>query len=133
MVVFFKITFDASTAPHFSMYATNVLSANSLSFDSFRVSAMVLLPNTSIVVFAIQNYGILLYDVVTFKILRLISVISEVMNLEFKIISVIAENKHNLNLIFESLGVMSIFLEEDIFDESNTLGNYTIHTHFGLR
>ena len=64
MVRFFYVTIDNTTEIKIRPIPDIILSANSLDYDYFEVSAMTLLPNSTIVVFAIENYGILLYDIV---------------------------------------------------------------------
>ena len=55
---------------------TPLISVNRLGLDSFIVNSMAIMGNSSILALGIEDYGIILYDIVEFKIFKFVPIIS---------------------------------------------------------
>lgn len=66
-----------------------VLSANNLNLDSFKISAIKLMPLSPILVVAIENFGIMIYDIEISKIMQAISIQSQLYQAAFIISNIV--------------------------------------------
>ena len=115
MIRFYKISFKNETNLQINFIPDLILSTNSLDYDTFKVNSIQLIPDTSLIVVGIEDYGILIYCVVQKKVVKLISVIKYAKYSSFKINSIVAENKNSLYLVFERIGVMNVYLNDTLF------------------
>jgi hypothetical protein len=53
---------------------TTMLSATNLNLDSFKISTIKLYKDSPLLVLAIENFGVMVYNVIKFEIVQVISV-----------------------------------------------------------
>ena len=70
--------------------ASKIITADTLEFNSFKVTAMDVIHRTSNLVFAIANFGLVLFDVVEFKVRKILCLIKDVRYDTFTIQNIVA-------------------------------------------
>mmetsp|Transcript_12592 Transcript_12592/g.12398 ORF Transcript_12592/g.12398 Transcript_12592/m.12398 type:complete len:213 (-) Transcript_12592:477-1115(-) len=94
---------------------------------------MSMMPLSSLLIIAIKNYGLLIYDAEEFKALQYISMIEEAQYQYFMISSILTEQSSSIFLVFKTMGILQLDL---VFDNTtfqfNKTIEYTIYNYFGL-
>jgi len=72
VIRFYDVHFNTTLglSPAYSSNSVWIISANRLKLDTFIVNSMAMIGNTSLLALGIQEFGILIYDVMAFKIIQ---------------------------------------------------------------
>jgi hypothetical protein len=75
LIMFYDVTFDSPGAlPRYRLnQQVSMLSVNRLGIDSFKVSSLALIGNSSILALGIEDYGIMLYCMLDFSLINYVS------------------------------------------------------------
>lgn len=75
LIKFYDVFFNNDSSLTIRPITNKALSSNTLNYDDFEITAIDMIPNTSILVVAIESYGILFFDVLNLSVIRTISVV----------------------------------------------------------
>ena len=77
LVLFYDVTFDSPGAlPKYRKnQEVSMLSVNILGLDSFTVNSMALIGESAVLALGIENYGIIFYCILDFRVLRYVSLV----------------------------------------------------------
>lgn len=106
------MTLTKGPRTNFTYLSNNTLGAGMLGFDNFQVNAMVSVPNSSCIVFGLQNYGIVIYDVLKLEIVRAQPIFNETQCKPFLISSIVVENRQVFHLQILKFGTVSLHYKE---------------------
>ena len=105
-----------------------MLTADSLNFDTFKVTAISLVVGTTNLVIGIENYGIMIIDILRFQVIKKQCLLRQEDFGSLNIKAIIPEQPTNFKLIVSGQGTASLWYLDDTFQIDGVYKTYFIQT-----
>ena len=122
VVQFYNVSFDNTEYTKMDYIPHNILSPYTLGFAQLRVSTMKVLPESDLLLIAVDNFGLVVAGMVEFKLVRTISFVKQMRYQEFRVMMMVVQDPNTVNLVFDKFGIIS--LEIDNIDVFKDMGCY---------
>eukprot|EP00347_Sterkiella_histriomuscorum_P018319 403345958 len=134
IIEFYNVTFNTSEVVNIQYYQEGILSPYFFGFDQMKINSMQLIENTGIMTIGVQNYGLIVYDILRCKMIQSINLKKLMRYKDFKVQQIVLENTESLHLIMDMYGVVSIRIDNFTNFGSEMIDDvgYHIYTHFNF-
>eukprot|EP00347_Sterkiella_histriomuscorum_P005059 403358058 len=106
----------------FEKISVKDLTLNSLYLDNFKINAVKIFNNSNMLIVGIESFGVMIFNLDTFQIERVISVKQTIPNVkEFKISSIVYQTMINFKLIIPKIGIISLLFEDSEYQNLNKI------------